>query len=350
MLQFESDTQIKNSIIQRANYMKENILFIYNNYSTFVKADYEILSSKHDVKKYYFKSQKGFGGLLELTKQFIFIITKIWRFDSVFIWFADYHSFLPVLFTKVLRKKSFVIVGGYDVANIPELNYGSLSKPLRKAITLFTFKHASCCLPVVESLEKKLIEVCPSAKTETIYTGYSAHLERHIPIGQHREKIILTVAITNSRQRMLIKGLDRFKELAEMLPDYQFRIVGVYKHARNLLEPAPDNLSILPPLEEAELIDHYCEASFYAQFSRSEGLPNSLCEAMLYGCIPMGIDIGGIATAINSLGLVMNEWNSEAAADFIRDKHNQLDRELFKEFIENKFNLDYRTERLLEKI
>ena len=330
--------------------MKKNILFVYNNYSTFVQKDFEILSLKHSVKKYHFKPRKGLAGLQELTKQFFYLILNIWRFDHVFIWFADYHAFFPVLFAKMLGKKSLVVIGGYDVANIPELKYGSLSKPLRKKLTLFVFRNANICLPVVESLEKTLKELCPIARTETIHTGYKLYSEKHPQINQEREKIVLTVSMTNSRQRMLIKGLDRFKELAEKLPDYQFWIIGVNEKARHLFEPIPQNLSLIPSLNQDELIDHYCKASFYAQFSRSEGLPNALCEAMLYGCIPLGINIGGITAAIDKLGLVMDDWDCKTAADFILESRYKLNRELFSEYITKKFNLDYRTEKLLEKI
>lgn len=330
--------------------MKKNILFVYNNYSTFVQKDFEILSLKHSVKKYHFKPRKGLAGLQELTKQFFYFILNIWRFDHVFIWFADYHAFFPVLFAKMLGKKSLVVIGGYDVANIPELKYGSLSKPLRKKLTLFVFRNANICLPVVESLEKTLKELCPIARTETIHTGYREIPSKYGQTNQDREKIVLTVSMTSTRQRMLVKGLDRLKELAEKLHDFEFWIIGVHESAQDLFEPVPPNLSLFPPLNEEDLTEHYCRASFYAQFSRSEGLPNSLCEAMLCGCIPMGLRIGGIPAAIDDLGFIIDDWDCESAIDFIRKNHNRLNRELPKKYILKTFNLDYRAEKLLEKI
>ena len=74
--------------------MKKKILFIYTNYSTFVKTDFEILSSQHDVIKYQFKPVKGLlKTAFQLIKQKIFLLINIWKFDAVFIWFADYFSF-----------------------------------------------------------------------------------------------------------------------------------------------------------------------------------------------------------------------------------------------------------------
>lgn len=332
--------------------MKNKILFIYTNYSTFVSTDYDILSTENAVTRYRFKPVKGLlKTAVQFLKQLIYLVFNIWKFDVVFIWFADYHSFLPVLFAKITGKKSFVVVGGYDVANIPEFRYGSLSSPLRKKLTLFTFTHATACLAVVDELEKKIKLICPDAKTKTIYTGYKFKIENEQPVfEQEREKIILTVSVTENQQRVFIKGLDRFRELAENMPDYRFIIVGVNENARHLFESVPENLILLPSQKQSELTDYYLKASFYAQFSRSEGLPNALCEGMLYGCIPIGTRVGGIPAAIGNLGLLMDEWDVQSVADYVKTNHNKANREAFSLRIKDKFDLDFRKEKLLKEI
>jgi hypothetical protein len=202
------------------------------------------------LKKYQFKPVKGFlKTAVQFIKQKVFLLFNIWKFDSVFIWFADYHSFLPILFAKILQKKSFLVIGGYDVANIPELKYGSLSSPLRKKLTLFSIKNASLCIPVVENLEKKVKEIAPKAKTQTIYTGYKFGLNEEKQLLKEREKMILTVSITNNRQRFLIKGLDRFRELAENLPDFQFCVIGVTDEAKLLFNPLPVKPGFAAPVK-----------------------------------------------------------------------------------------------------
>jgi hypothetical protein len=71
---------------------------------------------------------------------------------------------------------------------------------------------------------------------------------------------------------------------------------------------------------------------------------------MLYGCIPLGLDVGGIPTAIGKNGLIMNDWDENAAIDFIQKNHNRLNREIFKNQIEEKFELNLRKEKLLNEI
>jgi len=336
---------------EQQNEMKKKILFIYTNYSTFVSTDFDILATENEVTKYRFKPVKGlFKTAVQFFKQLFYLVFNIWKFDVVFIWFADYHSFLPVLFARLIGKKSFVVIGGYDVANIPEYKYGSLSSPLRKKLTLFTFKYATCCLSVVEELENKIKQVCPKAKTKTIYTGYKFEGEKSTVFEQERGKIILTVSVTENRQRLYIKGLDRFRELAEKLPDYSFYLVGANENARHLFEPVPANLTLLPPMNQAGLKDYYTKASFYAQFSRSEGLPNALCEGMLYGCIPLGTKVGGIPAAIGNLGLLMDEWDVKTAAEYVKNNQNKANREAFSLRIKEKFDLGFRKEQLLNEI
>jgi glycosyltransferase involved in cell wall biosynthesis len=244
-----------------------------------------------------------------------------------------------------------VVVGGYDVANFPELKYGSLSSPFRKKLTLFTFKHVSLSLSVVEELEKKIRQICATANTTTIYTGYEFKSTDEQPdFKREREKYILTVSITDNWQRVQIKGIDRFKDLAEILPEFQFYIIGVTENARDLFDPIPTNLVLLPPLNQSELSGYYKKASFYAQFSRSEGLPNALCEGMLYGCIPIGTRIGGIPAAIGNQGLIMDEWDAQIAADFITRNHNKVPRENISLRIKEKFDLNLRRVRFLKEM
>ena len=74
------------------NEMKKKILFIYTNYSTFVRTDFDILASEHEVIKYQYKPVKGLPKTaVQFLKQLFYLVFNIWKFDVVFIWFADYH-------------------------------------------------------------------------------------------------------------------------------------------------------------------------------------------------------------------------------------------------------------------
>lgn len=327
--------------------MTKKILLVYVNYSSFVKTDYEILSENFEVSKYQYKPVRGiFRNAIEFIKQLFYLIFHIQKFQTFYVWFGDYHAFLPVLLGKLFKKKTFVVIGGYDVANLPEFRYGTMTSPLRKLLTTYSFKHATLCLPVVEGLQEQLKKICPLANSKTIYTGYQYNFKGNEYLNKKRKKTILTVSITNNYQRFMIKGLDRFRELALLLPDYKFYVIGVKENTKKLFAPCPTNLHLIPPLQANQLVEYYLDAPYYAQFSRSEGLPNALCEAMLYGCIPLGIQIGGIPTAIGNNGLVLKNWNSKIVVDYITEQSKTVNREKISEYIKSRFNTALRANKL----
>ena len=88
---------------------RKKLLFTFQNFSSFVKTDYEILSSEFDVIKYSFRPVHGsLNALVELLKQACFLLVNIWKVDYTFTWFADFHSLLPVFFSNLAGKKSIV--------------------------------------------------------------------------------------------------------------------------------------------------------------------------------------------------------------------------------------------------
>jgi len=328
----------------------QKILFVYSNFSTFVAKDYEILSSAYRVRKYRFRAIKGLVATgFGLIKQFLFLILNIWRYKAVYIWFADYHSLLPVLFANLLNKKSYVVVGGYDVSYLPEYNYGSFNRPIRKYFARKTLRLATICFPVGVSLAEKIRIISPESNIEVLPTGTDNH---QFKISKYdRAKTVITVASTANYQRAMIKGLDRFAELAVAMPDFEFTIIGINETFYSFFDPLPLNLKLISSVPNNKLPEYYNNASFYAQFSRSEGLPNSLCEAMLCGCIPLGMDVGDIKLTIEGIGLVLNEWTPVDISGFLRQSHiNTILRDRSRERIIELYDPEIRKKRLIELI
>lgn len=301
---------------------QKSVLFIYVNYSSFVQSDYEILASFVNVTKYQFKPGKGiFKTGLSLLKELIFLIFNGFKFDSTLIWFGDYHSLLPVLFAKLFRKKSFIVIGGYDVSTLSAFGYGAFANPIRAFFTRNTFKYMSLGLPVAEALRIKLFKINPKAKSETIAT--ICYPDKFTFQDYGRPKHVITISTTESLQRLMVKGLDRFRELSLCMPDFRFEIIGASESVKQYFEPVPSNLILSPSMQYNDLIHVYQGASLYAQLSRSEGLPNALCEAMLCGCIPVGTNVGDIQVTIGNTGCTIAEWGTETLVEFIRQNHNK---------------------------
>jgi glycosyltransferase involved in cell wall biosynthesis len=285
--------------------MKKKILFIYTNYSTFVKTDFEILSSEHEVAKYQFKPVKGLiKTAVQFIKQKIFLLLNIWKFDAVFIWFADYHSFLPVLFAKFFKKKSFVVIGGYDVARMPEYQYGSFHGQLRSFCTLFSMKYSTLNLAVSQYVERKVKWIAKNANTQLIYN--CVNIAENPEIRVEKENLIVTVGLIDSGRTYYLKGIDTFIEIARLLPEYKFMAIGMsYVLPEDIANNLPKNLGFVERVDHNALESYYKKAKVYCQLSRTESFGVAIVEAMNFGCIPVVTNVGGMPELVAGTGKIV---------------------------------------------
>lgn len=292
------------------------IIFIHPGESPFEKNDVEILKVNFIVQKFHYKAGKSiFDNVIYQIKLFLWLLLKIWNSKVIVIWFAGYHSLLPILFAKLLFKKSFLIIGGYDVASIPEINYGFYNTPIRKFFAYNSIKWATCNLAVSDFLKKEVQTKVSRATIKVLYTGHSE--EKFSLNGCTKENIILTVGAGDSIQRIKLKGIDFLIKLAPLLPNYNFIVIGMGDHAKSLFSNLPSNIVLKGKVDEHTLLKYYQKAKVYAQFSLREGLPGSVCEAMLCECVIVGSNNGGIPIAIGNTGYLLNEYNINKAAELL---------------------------------
>ncbi|MBN1821372.1 MAG: glycosyltransferase family 4 protein [Prolixibacteraceae bacterium] len=329
----------------------KNILFIYTNYSPFVRTDYEILSSKFNVDKYKYKPVKGLKkNAFQFLNQFFFLVLNGWKYDGFFIWFADYHSFLPVLFSRIFRKKSFVVIGGYDIARIPELNYGVFISKIRSFVAFFSMKNCTQNLAVSKYVQRKVKWITKLDNTTLIYNCVTLNNNKGKDV--EKDDLILTVGIIQKERTFCIKGIDTFIEVARKLPQYKFLIIGLNSEKlEHLLKNPPENLTIKNKISHSELIRHYQRAKIYCQLSRSESFGVALAEAMYFGCIPIVTNVGGLTEIINNVGLIIARDPDLIAKTIVRI----MDGELIPEEgsvarINTIFHKNVRKEKLLEVI
>ncbi|MCB0283064.1 MAG: glycosyltransferase family 4 protein [Calditrichaeota bacterium] len=324
------------------------ILFIYSFHSSFVDNDLKILEKEYNVTRHLYRHSKKF---LKFTGQHIALAIFLLRHitaKAVFIWFADYHSFLPVMWAFLLRKKSFIVLGGYDVASIPEIGYGSFSSPLRAICTRFSLKHATENLAVSENIYRDALQRVTEIKIRVLHTGHDD--KYFVSNGKEKQPLVLTVAGGSTMQRIKLKGIDFFIETASKLPQYKFVVIGLKPELVRDLVEIPENVYLAGRVSDEELLAYYREAKVYAQFSLREGLPSALCEAMLCECIPVGSNNGGIPFVIDRHGFILEKPDVEKAAQLII-KAMQKDRiagQKARKFIVDNFAFSKRETQLLE--
>ncbi len=230
----------------------------------------------------------------------------------MFCWFASVYGAIAILGANLLRKKSVVVIGGVDIAEEREFGYGLWRSRWKSALVGKAIKTADKVLVVDRSLKNEVLDRVKydGTNVEILPTGYDPNVWR--PFGP-KESIILTVAAIQDEGRLKIKGIDLLFDVARKLPHLNFMLIGFDPLKFPTFIP-PSNLTCVNILDQSELLSYYQRSRIYCQPSRREGLSNTLCEAMLCGCIPVATDVGGSAQAIGAQGVLVRPMDAESLA------------------------------------
>jgi glycosyltransferase involved in cell wall biosynthesis len=326
---------------------QKKCLFFYPVISSFVSNDLDILKREFRVSPHRLALNKNpLLFALGFLKILVISLIRIPSSHVVYIWFADYHSFLPVLIAKVFRKKSYVVIGGYDVARIPAFNYGSHMKGFRSFCAKYSMQHASASLTVSKYVDRKVKYIAPRAKRILIPNGVSFN---HEITEATRENMILSVAVINSYNGYRIKGIDFLLKIAQQMPDTPFTIIGADKaEISKYTDNIPDNVSLLGLIPHDQLVAYFLKAKVYCQFSLSESFGLALAEAMYFGCWPVVCNNTALPEMVGDAGQVINCKQMDKVVSSIRYllDHVEVNTKA-REVILSKYTLDIRRKKLI---
>lgn len=284
---------------------KVRILFTSTIFTSFIREDFNILEKHFALNKII---GSGFIHILKI----LFAVPKA---DVTYTWFASVYSAFVVFFSRLFGKKSVIVIGGVDVADYKEISYGIWLSWWKSKFVRYAVRNADRILSVDPFLISEAKRLAKYDGTNILYlpTGYD--YDYWTPAGA-KENFVLSVGVCEDEWRMMKKGFDNLIAAAVKLPDVKFVIVGIKENLLKQIKPhLPQNVEVIPFLGQAELLNYYRRAKVYAQVSYAEGLPNSLCEAMLCECIPIGTTRGGIPTAIGEVGILLQYGDVDALVD-----------------------------------
>jgi glycosyltransferase involved in cell wall biosynthesis len=277
-------------------------------------------------------------------------LPKVLKADITFSWFASVYSSLLVLLTRIFKKKSIIIIGGADVANEKEYNYGIWLSWWKSKVVKYGITHADYVLPVDESLEKEAMRLCnyDGKNISVVHTGYDS--SQWFPRGK-KEPFVLSVGVCPDMVRIMKKGFDILFAVAKNMSDTKFIIIGISPHIADQLS-VPPNVQCIPKVAQKELLDYYQRAKVFTQLSRHEGMPNTLCEAMMCECIPVGSNAFGIPTAVGDAGFIVDTSDTTKVIEALRSALNsssEMGKNSRKRIIEH-FPIELREKKLVELI
>jgi glycosyltransferase involved in cell wall biosynthesis len=273
------------------------ILFVYSRDSTFVEIDRDLLGRRWSVRDW--PQPRALVNVFA-------VAAAVRKSDVVFGWFASWHTFWPVTLARLLGRPSVVVIGGFDTAKLPEIDYGLQQRAVMGRVSRWVMRRATRLITNSDYSRREIeanIGALPHGVT-VVHHGVPD------PFGElshgGRERLALTVGIIE-RRNLERKGLLAFVRAAAHLPDVEFVVAGKWidDSVDELRAAAPANVTITGWVEQAELEALYRRAAVYVQASRHEGFGLSVAEAMLAGNVPVVSAAGALPEVVGDAGVVL---------------------------------------------
>jgi len=285
------------------------ILFVYSRRASFVEIDLDLLRERWEVREW---AQPG-RWANPLT-----VLREVRRADVVFGWFASWHTFWPFTFARLLRTPSLLVVGGFDTANEPEIDYGYQQGGMRRRLASWIIRSASS---LVANSEYSLSEIerntpIPPERVRVVHHGVPD------PFGDEpgaKEREALTVGAIH-HTTLVQKGQLPFVEAARLVPDVTFTFAGKWldDSVEQLRSRAGENVRFTGWLSDDDLHEAYRRAAVYVQASRHEGFGLAVAEAMLAGCVPVVMNVTAMPEVVGDAGVLIESQDPPAVADGVR--------------------------------
>ena len=180
--------------------------------------------------------------------------------DVVYCWWAILNTFFVVLFCIFLRTKSMVVVGGYEVAYVPEISYGKLLSLLDRLKVKFILRHASKTLAVSKSSEKEILRFTIPKNLKLVYHGVDIEIFKS---SGEKENLAVTVGAI-SYDTISKKRFDTFVRASKYLSDVQFILIGKFRDdsIEHLKKIATSNAKFTGYLSDEALLQYYQKAKY----------------------------------------------------------------------------------------
>jgi glycosyltransferase involved in cell wall biosynthesis len=285
------------------------LLYVHSRKASFVAIDRDILARRFEIDDLY---QPG------RWPNPVKVVRGVLRADIVFGWFASWHTFFPITLSWLLRRPSVLIVGGFDTADMPDIDYGYQQGGLRRWASRWIMRRAGRLITnsrysLTESERNTPI---PPSRITVVHHGVPDPFGDASP---SRERLALTVGAVD-RGTLVQKGQLPFVQAARELPDVRFVLAGRWLDdaVEELRAVAAENVEFTGWLSDEDLCALYRRAAVYVQASRHEGFGLAVAEAMLAGCVPVVVNATAMPEVVGGAGVLIESQRPQDVADGVR--------------------------------
>jgi glycosyltransferase involved in cell wall biosynthesis len=214
------------------------------------------------------------------------------------------------LICRIVGTKSVLIPGGGDIADVESISYGWNRNVVQRILLGFSIKGSDLVLAESECSAREVVAIASPTNMKLVYLSVDTDL--FSPHGA-KEPIVLTVSRVIDGGNIVRKGLRTFKEVARLLPDYNFLVVGEASGGScdELAHGASGNLRFLGLVSSEELVSLMRRATVYAQLSKHESFGVATVEAMACGCVPVVTVEGSLPEVAGECGLYADYGNAD---------------------------------------
>lgn len=272
------------------------IAYFYRERSEYIDIDLRLLSERHQV------------GVMSCPTRWPQPLAT-WRAvsgaDAVMSWFASWHSLLPALFARLQGKPMLLVVGGYDTACLPGIDYGHQRGGLKSLVARAALALASCRIGISGFTMDELAALGFGRAADPL-VPLGLDPDRYACAGVREPGLVVTVGGVY-RSNLSRKGHEAFVRAAASCPELRFVLIGPWRddaidHLRSIATP---NVTFTGELSHADKVAWLWRAGVIVQASLHEAFGLSLAEGMLCGAVPVVTDSGALPWVAGGTGVVV---------------------------------------------
>lgn len=283
--------------------------------SPFMKSDIRLLRKRYPVDIFVYRDKR-----LDIAWR-VFRRIVAGKVGVVMFWFAvPSFGFGVSIVARLLRCPILLITGGYDIAEMPEIGFGSMLRPKLRLLIIAMLRMANTVLTFSNDARAQVLRYASPARLFTAYPAVDVQRFHPVP-GAERERLVVTAAFSIGRDFIRQKGLDTFVRAATFVPDARFVMIGecLDEEAEALRANAPPNVEFTGRrVSDEEFVQLFQKAKVYVQASAHEGFGVALAEAMAAGCVPVVAPVTAMPEVVGDTGFYAPFGDADGFAEAIQ--------------------------------